>query len=77
MRSCNTVAPLADVERKIIKNADLSVVVKDPVQSMADITALAGQLGGYVVSSNLYQSTYGPNNIPVPQGSIYYPCACG
>lgn len=63
-------APLADVERKIIKNADLSVVVKDPVQSMADITALAEQLGGYVVASNMYQSTYGPNNVIVPQGSI-------
>jgi len=67
--SSNT-APLADVERKIIKNADLNVVVKDPVQSMADITALAEGLGGYVVSSNIYQSTYGPNNVTVPQGSI-------
>jgi len=63
-------SPLADVERKIIKNADLSVVVKDPVQSMADITALAEKLDGYVVSSNIYQSTYGPNNVSVPQGSI-------
>jgi hypothetical protein len=66
----DAVAPGADIERKIIKNADMSVVVKDPVQSMADITAMAGELGGYVVSSNLYQSTYGPNNITVPQGSI-------
>jgi DNA-binding protein YbaB len=65
------VAPLAQqVERKIIKNADLTVVVKDPAQSMKDITALAEGLGGYVVSSNLYQSTYGPNNIPVPEGNI-------
>jgi len=63
-------APLADVERKIIKNADLSVVVKDPVQSMADITALAEQLKGYVVSSHIYQSTYGPNNITAPQVNI-------
>jgi hypothetical protein len=62
--------PLTDIERKIIKNADLSVVVKDPIQSMADITALAEKLGGYVVSSNLYQSTYGPNNVTVPQASV-------
>jgi len=67
--SSNT-APLADVERKIIKNADLSVVVKDPVQSMADIAALAEGLGGYVVSSNTYQYTYGPDNLVAPQGSI-------
>ena len=66
----NTSAPLANVERKIIKNADLSVVVKDPVQSMDEITKLAESMGGYVVSSNIYQSTYGPNNVTVPQGSI-------
>jgi DNA-binding protein YbaB len=65
------VAPLAQqVERKIIKNADLTVVVEDPAQSMKDITALAEGIGGYVVSSNLYQSTYGPNSIPVPEGNI-------
>jgi DNA-binding protein YbaB len=64
------VAPLSDIERKIIRNADLTVVVKDPAQSMKEITALAEGMGGYVVSSNLYQSTYGPNNIPVPEGNI-------
>jgi len=63
-------APLADVERKIIKDANLSIVVKDPIQSMDDITKLAEQMGGYVVSSNIYQSNYGPNNITVPEGSI-------
>ncbi len=45
-------------------------MVKDPVQSMDEITKLAESMGGYVVSSNLYQSTYGPNNTSVPQGSI-------
>jgi len=63
-------ASLADVERKIIKDANLSIVVTDPVQSMDDITTLAEQSGGYVVSSNIYQSSYGPNNITVPEGSI-------
>jgi uncharacterized lipoprotein YehR (DUF1307 family) len=63
-------APLADVERKIIKNASLSIVVTDPVQSMDNITKLAEQIGGYVVSSNVYQSNYGPNNVTVPEGSI-------
>lgn len=61
---------LANVERKIIKNANLSIVVKDPIKSMDDITALADQLGGYVVSSNIYQSSYGPNNVTVPEGNI-------
>ena len=66
----SNVAPLADVERKIIKNANLSIVVKDPIQSMDDIAKLAEQMGGYVVSSNVYQSNYGPNNITVPEGNI-------
>jgi len=63
-------APLADVERKIIKNANLSIVVNDPIQGMDDITKLAEQMGGYVVSSNVYQSSYGPNNITVPEANI-------
>jgi hypothetical protein len=58
------------VERKVIKDASLSVVVKDPEESMNAISALAEQLGGYVVSSSLSQQTYGPNNVSLPGGSI-------
>jgi hypothetical protein len=43
-------------ERLVIENADLAIVVKDPKARMAEINALANELGGYVVSSNLYQS---------------------
>jgi hypothetical protein len=43
-------------ERLVIENADLAIVVKDPKTRMAEITALANEMGGYVVSSNLYQS---------------------
>jgi len=68
--AASNTASQADVERKIIKDANLSIVVQDPVQSMDDITALAEQSGGYVVSSNIYQNSYGPNNITVPEGSI-------
>ena len=57
-------------ERKVIKNDQLSLVVKDPEKKMREISALAEQMKGYVVSSNLYQSTYGPNNTPVPQAQI-------
>lgn len=63
-------APQAQQVRKVIKNDQLSLLVKDPAQSMKDITALAEQLGGFVVSSNLYQTTYGPNNLYVPQAQI-------
>ena len=58
------------VERKVIKDASLSVVVKDPEESMNTISALAEQLGGYVVSSSISQQTYGPNNVSLPGGSI-------
>jgi hypothetical protein len=58
------------VERKVIKNADMAIVVKDPKESMKAIVALAEGMGGYVISSNLYESTYGPNNIPVPEASV-------
>ena len=43
-------------ERLVIENADLAIVVKDPKGRMAEITALANEFGGFVVSSNLYQS---------------------
>ena len=66
----NAVDIAQQVERKVIKNADLSVVVKDPEASMKAISALAEQLGGYVVSSSTSQSNYGPNNISLPSGNI-------
>lgn len=43
-------------ERLVIENADLAIVVRDPKARMAEITALANEFGGFVVSSNLYQS---------------------
>ena len=56
-------------ERLVIKNADLAIVVKDPETRMKQIAALAVEMGGYVVSSNLYQSYYGPNSIEVPEAT--------
>ena len=65
----NSAAPETQ-ERKVIKNDQLFLVVKDPAENMKDIIALSEKLGGYVVSSNLYQTTYGPNNVSVPQASV-------
>ena len=56
-------------ERLVIKNADLSIVVKDPEAAMTAITNLAAELGGFVVSSNLYQS-YASNGLPIPEASV-------
>ncbi|HXD09491.1 MAG TPA: DUF4349 domain-containing protein, partial [Anaerolineales bacterium] len=60
----------SDGTRLVIKNADLAIVVKDPKKSMAAISKLADTLGGFVVSSNLYQSYYGPNNTEVPEATV-------
>lgn len=59
-----------DVNRLVIKNAELAIVVNDPKADMARISQLAVEFGGYVVASNLYQSYYGPNSIEVPEATV-------
>ncbi len=59
----------ADQQRMVIKNADLTIVVKDPLAKMKDISTLAADLGGYVVSSNTSQS-YISDNVKVPEGTM-------
>jgi len=49
----------AAIERLVIRNANLVIVVEDPSAAASSITDLADQMGGYVVSLNVYQSTYG------------------
>jgi DNA-binding protein YbaB len=56
-------------ERLVIENADLAIVVKDPKVRMAEINALANEMGGYVVSSNLYQS-FTSFGTEVPEATI-------
>jgi hypothetical protein len=64
----STVAAVA-VERIVIQNADLSIVVSDVEGRMKNIQVMAQQLGGFVVSSNLYQS-YTNDNVQVPEAQI-------
>ena len=59
----------AAVERIVIQNADLSIVVIDPQAKMDEISKMAESMGGFVVSKNVYQTTTG-NNIKVPEGNI-------
>jgi hypothetical protein len=56
-------------QRIVIQNADLSIVVKDPQAKMLEIGALAQRLGGFVVSSNMGQTSVG-NNTTVHEGTI-------
>lgn len=56
-------------ERLVIRNAYLTVVVVDPAVRAAEIAALAETLGGFVVSSNTYQSSFG-DGVVATQASI-------
>lgn len=56
-------------ERLVIENADLAIVVKDPKARMVELNKLANEFGGYVVSSNLYQ-TYTSSGKEVPEATI-------
>ena len=57
------------IDRLVIKNATLSIVVPDPAVSMDAVARLADEMGGWVVSSNLYKITT-PEGIETPQASI-------
>ncbi|MDX9864406.1 MAG: DUF4349 domain-containing protein [Anaerolineaceae bacterium] len=59
----------AAVQRIVIKNAELSIVVDDPAAAMKYIVNLAESQGGFVVNSYLYK-TYTANGIEVPAANI-------
>ena len=48
----------ASVERLVIRNANLTLVVEDPAASADEIADLAEAFGGFVVNSNVYQTTF-------------------
>ncbi len=56
-------------ERIVIKNANLSIVVADPGGAMDVISRMADDMGGFVVSANLYQSRL-ESGAEVPRASI-------
>ncbi len=59
----------APEERMVMMNADLTLVVADPRAKAEDITRLARELGGYVVSLQMYQSEM-TNGRSVPGGYV-------
>jgi hypothetical protein len=56
-------------ERMVIQTADLAIVVNDPQTRMTEISKMAQDMGGYVVSSNLYQTSTNLGK-QVPEASI-------
>lgn len=62
-------APNPDVNRLVVKNAKLSIVVTDPSKSLDTISSMAEELGGFVVTANLYHSQL-DSGVEVPRGAI-------
>ena len=56
-------------ERLVIRNANLSILVAEPAAVMDDIMQMANGMGGFVVDSNLYQTTTAAG-VQVPQAQI-------
>jgi hypothetical protein len=56
-------------QRLVIMNADLTIVVPDPQAKVEAISQMAAEMGGFVVSMNMYQ-TVTQNGDFAPEGSI-------
>ncbi len=62
------------IERIVIRNADLSIVVDKPTEAMNTIGRMAERMGGYIVSSNSWKtSNYQGMEIPEANISIRVP----
>jgi len=59
-----------ELNRLVIKNASLALVVQDPEGSANAINALANELGGYVVSSNTYRASVDAAGNEIKQASV-------
>ena len=58
-----------DMKRMVIRNAELSIVVEDPIVASNAIGRMAERMGGYVVSSNSWK-TRNFRDIEVPEANI-------
>jgi len=58
-----------DVDRMVIKNANLSIVTLNPADSLEAVSQMADQMGGWVVSSDLYKTTNSAG-VETPAASI-------
>lgn len=64
----------AEVQQMVIMNADLSIAVDDPVDTLDDIQKMAKEMGGFTVSSNLYKTqTIAGNEVPEAYVTIRVP----
>jgi hypothetical protein len=61
--------PQENPDRMVIKNANLTMIVSDPTASMDHISQLAEEMGGFVVSAVLTQTSLA-NGKEVPNASV-------
>ncbi len=66
-QTTSSTAPSSD--RLVIQTAELTIVVKDVNARSTAIQDMAKQMGGFVVSANVYQ-TYANNGTQVPQADV-------
>lgn len=59
----------AALERIVIKNASLAIIVDDPAKNVEDIIRITTKYGGFVVNSNVYKRTMA-NDVEVTQASM-------
>lgn len=59
----------AAIERLVIQNADLSIVVVDVKARIQRLAKMAEAMGGFVVSSNVYQA-FASNGATVPEATM-------
>ena len=58
-----------EIERIVIKNANLTIVVSDPSASIDIISRMAEEMGGFVVTANLYKENL-ESGAEVPRATI-------
>ena len=63
-------ADVALEDRLVVQTAALSIVVRDPVAKATAIRQMAEGMGGYVVYSNIYKSTYGDAGLTADNASV-------
>ncbi len=64
-----TSGDVPQVERIVIKNATLTIAVEDPAASVKVISQMAEEMGGFVVSANIYHTTLS-SGVEVPRASV-------
>lgn len=57
-------------DRLVIRDASLTIVVSDPTDTVHRISQMAESMGGFVVRSEISESTYGQGDIVAKQATI-------